>query len=216
MNHLTLEVHNREKLGKNANRQLRAQGQIPAVVYGEGKDPVAIRVERKRVEDLLKNAGENPVFLLSLGSTGQTRHAMIREMQKDALTGAMVHIDFQRIRLDQKIHVTVPIELSGVAYGVKTQSGLLDFVTREIEIECLPDRIPPHLELDVTPLHLGQHIEAQDLVLPDGITLRSDPHRVVVSVAHARLATASEEGGDGTLEGAKAEPELIRRSKEET
>ena len=218
MSEIVLEVHERQETGKNANRRLRTGGEVPAVVYGAGLDPAAIRVRERRVEEILRSgSGGNTVFLLQLHGTDQKRHAMIRELQSDSLTGEMIHIDFQRISMDQKIKVMIPIELQGEAEGVKTDGGLLDFVTREIEVECLPNAIPEHIDLDVTPLHIGQHVEASQLELPEGVELHMDPERVIVSVAvHKIVEEEAAEGEDDMLiEAATDEPAAIHGGKDE-
>lgn len=203
---MNIEVQPRPDTGKNANRRSRAAGKIPAVVYGGGKESVAIEVDRKTLVDTMKgHSGENPIFLLKLGD--KERHAMIRNMQVDPLSRQVIHIDFQRVVMDQKIRVAVPVELVGTAYGVKTEGGMLDFVNREVHVECLPADIPKHLEADVTELHVGQHLEAGELELPDGVVLLDDPDRVIVSLSHGRLETPAEG------EGERAEPEVIKRTK---
>ena len=210
MSEMTIEVQRRDESGKNANRRLRAQGQIPAVVYGGGRDSVAIQVNRKSFLDLFKGShgvDQSKIFLLKL-DTGQERHAMIRDLQIHPLSRQVIHIDFQRLIMDQKVRVQVPVELVGTAYGVKTEGGLLDFVTREVHIECLPGDIPPHIDLDVTDLHVGQHVEAGQLKLPDGVTLTDEADRVIVSLSHSRTEDLAE-GGD------RAEPEVIKRGKGE-
>jgi large subunit ribosomal protein L25 len=136
MSELTLEVQKRESKGKNSNRQLRAQGRIPAVLYGGGRESVPLEVDRKTVLELLKKAGsENAVFLLKLGETGKERHAMIRDLQIDPLQRHIVHIDFQRIEMSQKVRVEVHVEVEGLPYGVKNEAGILDFVTRSLHVE---------------------------------------------------------------------------------
>jgi large subunit ribosomal protein L25 len=193
MSELKIDVKKREKTGKGPNRRARSGGLIPAVVYGGGKESVSIEIDRKSMLDLMKKAGsENPIYLLKLGDN--ERHAMIREVQTHPISRQVVHIDFQRVLMDQKVHVKVPIELVGVSYGVKTQGAVLDFVTREIEVECLPGQIPGHIELDVTELHVGQHVEAADVKLPEGVTLYDSPEKVIVSVAHAKTGDAGDEG----------------------
>jgi large subunit ribosomal protein L25 len=206
---MNIEVSPRQQTGKNANRRSRATGKIPAVVYGGGKESVAIEVDRKTLMDMLRNhLGEHPIFLLKLGD--KERHAMIRNMQTDPVSRQVIHIDFQRVLMDQKVRVAVPVELKGTAFGVKTEGGMLDFVTREVNVECLPGEIPKHLDLDVTDLHVGQHAEAKDLKLPEGVTLLDEPDKVIVSLGHGRLEAAAEEGG-----GDRAEPEVIQRKKGE-
>lgn len=208
MSELTIEVQKREKTGKGANRRARSGGRIPAVVYGGGKESVSIEIDRKSMLDLMKKAGsENPIYLLKLGDS--QRHAMIREVQTHPISRQVVHIDFQRVMMDQKVHVKVPVELMGVPYGVKNQGAVLDFVTREIEVECLPGDIPGHLELDVTGLHANQHAEARDIKLPEGVTLLDSEDKVIASVTHAR---SEDTGAEGTASD-RDEPEVIKKGK---
>lgn len=205
---MMIEVNPREETGKNANRRARAAGKIPAVVYGGGKESVAIQIDRKTLLDTMKgHSGENPIFLLKLGD--KERHAMIRNMEVDPVSRQVIHIDFQRVAMDQKIRVTVPVEIVGTAFGVKTEGGMLDFVTREVNVECLPGEIPKHVDCDVTDVHVGQHVEAKDLKLPQGVTLLDDPDKVIVSLSHARLETAEAAAGE------RAEPEVIKKTKAE-
>lgn len=218
MSETTLEVHAREAAGKNANRRLRAAGEVPAVVYGAGKSAVTIRVEARKVRDLLKSAsGENTVFLLELAGTGKSRHTMIRELQTDTLTGELIHIDFQRVMMDQNVKVAVPVETIGEPYGVRNEGGLLDFITREVAVECLPGKIPPHIALDVAELHVGQHVEAEELELPPGVELLEDPKRVIVSLVQRRVAKEEEEEEEAEelLTAEAEEPEVIGRQAEE-
>jgi large subunit ribosomal protein L25 len=204
---MTIEVQPREETGKNANRRARAAGKIPAVVYGGGKESVAIAVDRKTLLDMMKgHSGENPIFLLKLGD--KDRHAMIRNMDVNPISRQVIHIDFQRVLMDQKIRVAVPVELVGTAVGVKVEGGMLDFVNREVHVECLPGQIPKHLEADITELHVGQHIEAKDLALPEGVVLLDDPDRVIASLVHSRT---EDEGAAAD----SAEPELIKKAKGE-
>lgn len=204
---MNIEVTPRAETGKNANRRSRANGKIPAVVYGGGRESVAIEVDRKTLMDMMrKHVGENPLFLLKLGD--KERHAMIRDMQMDPVSRMVIHIDFQRVLMDQKVRVTVPIELVGTAYGVKTEGGILDFVTREVNVECLPGEIPKHIDFDVAHLHINQHAEAKDLKLPQGVTLLDEPDKVIVSLGHGKVEGAGE--GEG-----RTEPEVITRKKGE-
>jgi len=210
-----IEVEKREGTGKGVARRLRAEGFIPGVVYGGGKETVPIQLHRKTLLDLFKEGGhENRIFLLQLAGTGKSRHAMIRDLQIDPVSQQIAHIDFQRILLTDKLKVKVHIELQGLPVGVKNEAGILDFITREVEVECLPTNIPPRLTLDVSDLHIGQHLEAKDLPLPEGVALVGDPSRPVAAVAHSRVE-AVEEAAPTTemIEAEAAEPEVIRRGK---
>lgn len=211
MSDLILEVQKREPGSKNVNRRLRASGIVPAVVYGGAREPVAIQVGHRKVEELMRSTGtEHSVFLLKLEGTDKSRHTMIRELVTDSMTGQMIHIDFQRIDMDSAVRVEIPVEVHGIAYGVKTDGGLLDFVTRQVEVECLPNKIPAHLDLDVTELHVGDHVEASALELPDGVELVSEPTQVIVSIKGKPLAELGvDEEAEDLLTAEAAEPEVI-------
>ncbi len=211
MSEPTVSVRLREQTGKNANRRLRAAGEIPAVVYGGDADSAAIRVDGKSVQTLIREGGENAVFQLQLEGTDRTRHTMIRDLQWNPLTGALVHIDFQRVKMDQEVQVSVPIALIGTPEGVRNEGGIVEFVTREIAVVCLPGDIPSSIELDVEPLHIGQHVEIGELTLPDAVRLEDDESRVVVSVAAPRLVEEEDEVSeeDELLEAFGEEPEMV-------
>jgi len=215
MSEMTIEVRERMGRGKGASRKLRAGGKIPAVVYGGDRDPVAIEVDRRELRDLLrKSSSENAVFLLKLGDTGKSRHTMIRELQVDPVSRQILHVDFQRVNMSEKVRVMVSIELSGTPAGVKNEGGVLDFITREVEVECLPADIPTHLAVDVSALQIGQHVGAANLQVPENVTLLEDVTRVIASVGHPRVIEVEEEE-EGLLEAELAEPEVIGRGKEE-
>ncbi len=216
MSEPTVSVRLREQTGKNANRRLRAAGEIPAVVYGGDADSAAIRIDGKSVQTLIREGGENAVFQLQLEGTDRTRHTMIRDLQWNPLTGALVHIDFQRVKMDQEVQVSVPIALIGTPEGVRNEGGIVEFVTREIAVVCLPGDIPSSIELDVAPLHIGQHVETGELTLPDAVRLEDDESRVVVSVAAPRLVEEEEEttGEDDLLEAFGEEPAMVGASDE--
>ena len=211
MSEMNLQVEKRERTGKGGSRQARMSGLIPAVVYGGGKDSVPIQIDRKTFVDMMKKSGsENPIFLLKLSDTGQERHAMIRGLQRNPVSRQVIHIDFQRIEMTDRVRITVPIELVGTAFGVKNEGALIDFVVREVHVECLPGDIPKHLELDITDLHVGQHAEVKALKIPDNVTLLEEPERVILSLVHTRTEEAAE-----AEQAAEAEPEIIKRGKTE-
>lgn len=215
MEELTIEVQKREETGDGACRRLRREGWVPGVVYGGGRDPMPIQIEKKPLLEMLAKGGaENRVFLLKLAGTDKSRHTMIRDLQVDPVSRHVLHVDFQRVLLDAKVRVKVKVEISGTAWGVKNEGGMLDFVSRELEVECLPTRIPEEFRVDVSELHAGQHIRVADLALSEGVEFREDPERVIVAVAHGRVGDATAEAGAESV--AAAEPEVIRRGKAET
>ena len=162
-------------------------------------------------------AALQPVRSATLAKNGQSANGQKEDRIQMTAAGfvsrQVIHIDFQRVQMDQKVRVAVPIELVGTAYGVKTEGGMLDFVTREVHVECLPADIPKHIELDVTNLHVGQHVEAKDLKLPSDVTLLEDPDRVIVALGHSRLEAAPAVAE--AAEGEAAEPEVIKKTKAE-
>ncbi len=210
---IMIEVERRERTGKGGARKARRAGAIPAVLYGEAKEPVPIRVDRKRLVDLFQKGGyENRIFLLKLAGTDQTRHALVRDLQIDPTTDEILHLDFQRVSLEKRLRVRVHIRLEGIPVGVKNEGGLLDFVTRELEVECRPDRIPSEIVVSVSELHVGQHVEVESVVFPEGVSYVGAAGVVIASVAHGR-------GSEPTLEAAAAtapsEPEVVRKGKGE-
>jgi large subunit ribosomal protein L25 len=214
MKTIEITVEKRQSRGKNEARRTRMAGKIPAVVYGAGKDTVPITVNVRSLADAFRGgAGENAIFLLKLGDTGETRHAMIREFQRDPVSRRPVHLDFVRVLMDTKIRVRVPVEVVGIARGVKTDAGILDFVTREIEIECLPGNIPEHLPLDVTELGIGDALRISDLKAPEGVEVVDDPEKVILHVAHPAAEEVVAPVEAEVVEGEPAEPEVLRKGK---
>ncbi|MEO8189972.1 MAG: 50S ribosomal protein L25 [Acidobacteriota bacterium] len=211
MKTIELNVERRSERGKNEARRTRVAGRIPAIVYGAGKSNVPISVDRKSLSDAFRNgAGENAIFLLKLAGSDQSRHAMIKELQKDPLSRKALHIDFVRVMMDAKIRVRVSIEVVGIARGVKTDGGILDMVTREVEVESLPGNIPAHLPVDVSNLGIGDAIRIKDLKALEGVEIVDDPEKVLVHVAQPTLEAepvAAAEGAETT------EPEVLKKGK---
>lgn len=214
MKTIELTVDKRETRGKNAARRNRAQGKVPAVVYGAGKDTVPITVSLRDLSDAFRGgAGENAIFLLKLRGSDQTRHAMIKDLQRDPVSRRAMHLDFVRVLMDTKIRVHVPVEIVGVAKGVKTEGGILDFLTREIEIECLPGSIPEHLPVDVTELALGDAIRVSEIRAPEGVEVVDDPEKMVLHIAHPAHEEAPVVAEAAEVAAEPAEPEVLRKGK---
>jgi large subunit ribosomal protein L25 len=212
MKTIELSVEKRSTTGKNEARRDRVAGRIPAVVYGAGKANVPISVNRKSLADVFREgAGENAIFLLKLAGSDQSRHAMIKEMQRDPVSRKPLHIDFVRVLMDVKITLKVPIEVVGIARGVRVDAGILDLVTREIEIECLPTNIPAHIAVDVTELGIGDAIRVSELPVLEGVRIVDNPDKGVVHVAHPTREEEPVVAAEAAAE--PAEPEVLKKGK---
>jgi large subunit ribosomal protein L25 len=185
-------AESRTETGKSSNRRLRGRDLIPGVVYGAGRDAQPVAVSPGAITDILRSdSGENTLFELEIG--GERRRVILKEFQREPLKGQLLHADFFEVALDKVIEVKVHIELEGTPVGVKNQGGLVDFITRELEVECLPTNIPAKLPVDVAGLELGQHLRVSDVKVGDGITVLTDPDVVVVTVVTPRADVAAAE-----------------------
>jgi large subunit ribosomal protein L25 len=213
MPEIVVAAQNRAEIGKNHNRRLRTQGMIPGILYGEKKDAVQIAVSPKEITAILKSAsGENTLFDLELG--GNRRKVILKEFQTEPIKGRLLHADFYEVALDKELDVKVHIEITGVAIGVKRDGGIIDIVTRELEISCLPTDIPDKITVDVTELEMGKHIRVSDLKLDPKLKVMTEPGIVIVHVVAPRAEEAAA-AAPVAAEGA-AEPEVIKtKGKEE-
>ena len=213
MPELVVSAQPRSESGKNANRRLRAQGRIPGILYGRKNEAVAVSVSPKEIGTILRSAsGENTLFDLELD--GSRRKVLIKEYQVEPLKGRLLHADFYEVALDKALQVSVHVELQGTPVGVKVQGGILDFVTRELEIECLPGDIPDKIVVDVSALELGKHLRVSDLVVPEKLTMLTEPEVVVAHVVAPRAEEApAAEAVAAPEEAAGAEPEVIKKGK---
>jgi large subunit ribosomal protein L25 len=151
------------KFNKNAARQVRMAGKIPAVVYGAGHESVAVELDPKQILRILHSeSGHNTIFDVDIAGQGVAK-AMIVDWQYEPIRDSLLHIDLKRIALDKAMKVSVPVRLIGVPTGVKNDGGMLDQVLREVEIECLPAEIPSHIDVDVTGLGMHDAIRVSDL-----------------------------------------------------
>jgi large subunit ribosomal protein L25 len=214
MPEIVVTAESRTESGKNANRRLRVKGLIPGVVYGSKKETVPVAVSPKDIGTVLKSAsGENTLFDLEL--LGSRRKVILKEFQREPLKGRLLHVDFYEVALDKAIEVKVHIEIVGVPVGVKTQGGILVFVTRELEIECLPTEIPDKIAVDVTALELGKHLRVSDLQIPGKVTVLTEPGVVVVHVVAPRAEEVAAPVEAVAGADAAGEPEVIKKGKGE-
>ena len=212
----TLEAQPRTPGTKNDARRVRRDGRIPAVVYGAGKSAVPVAVDPRQVSRILHSeTGHNSVFDLALD--GEKTKAMIVDWQYEPIKGSLLHIDLKRIAMDQKLRVNVPIELVGDPEGVKTQGGLLEQIVREVEVECLPADIPNVIELNVADLVFGVVLRVSDLPKNDKVRFVTDadqPVAHIISIKEEVAATPEAVAGEAAA--APAEPEVIKKGKQET
>ena len=214
MAEIVVAAENRTETGKNVNRRLRTRGLIPGVLYGAKREAVPLAVSPKEITTILRSkTGENTLFDLEIG--GSRRRVILKEFQVEPVKGQLIHADFYEVALDKPIEVKVHIEVTGTPIGVKTQGGLLDHVTREVEVSCLPADIPEKLTIDVSELEMGKAVRVGDLKVPDKVTMLSAPDLVIVHVVAPRaeeevaVAAAPVEGEAV----AGAEPEVIKKGK---
>jgi large subunit ribosomal protein L25 len=210
-----LEAQKREPGTKNAARRVRVGGKIPAVVYGAGKDASAIAVDPRQVLRILKSeSGHNTIFDLALDS--DKMKAMIVDWQFEPIKGTLLHVDLQRIAMDKKLTVTVPVVLKGEAAGVKTEGGILEQLLREIEIECLPADIPKNIEVDISHLVFGIEVRVADLPHSEKLKFLTDENQMIAHITTVKeevVAAPEAVATDATA--APAEPEVIKKGKQE-
>jgi large subunit ribosomal protein L25 len=208
-----LSVELREERGKGVARKLRAAGRIPGVCYRRNAEPAPISLDPRELDLLLRkaSAGMNTLIDLKVAGGGDFdgRQVLVKELQRNPITGAFLHADLYAVDLAQKIHVSVPVHLKGTAAGVAIGGGIMDHATRELDVECLPNAIPEELAVDVSALEIGDSIHVRDLVVPDGVEILNDPDVSIVSVvapAAAEVAAPVEAAAAGEVAaGAKAE-----------
>jgi len=210
-----LEAQTREPGNKNAARRVRAAGKVPAVVYGAGKESSVIEVDPRQVLRILHSeSGHNTIFDLAMG--GDRVKAMIVDWQFEPIKGKLLHVDLQRIAMDKKLTVTVPIILKGEAEGVKTQGGILEQLLREIEIECLPADIPKSIEADISHLVFGVDLRVKDLARSDKLKFITDEDRMVAHMTSVKEeVVATPEAAAEAAAAVPAEPEVIKKGKQE-
>ena len=212
----TLQAEKRAGRGKNEARRLRAQGRIPAVVYGAEKNKATeIAVDPKILMRILHSeSGVNTLIGLQLD--GANTRVLVKEYQIEPIGHKLLHADFYQVAMDKALTLTVQIVLKGEAPGVKQQGGIVDFVSREIEVECLPADIPEHVDIDVTELMLHQGIRVRDLPTDGKWKATSDADQMIVHVVAPKVEeVVAADATAAAAPGAAAEPEVIKKGKKE-
>jgi len=205
-----LSASPRQATGKGAARQARFRGRVPAVIYGHGRDTQPLELEAKALEKALQGV-EPASTIIDLAVDGKTVKTLIREIQRHPVRPDIIHVDFYEIHASEKVKLRVPVHLVGNPDGVRNAGGVLDQVTREVEIEVLPANIPDRVELDVNALKIGDSLHVRDLTIPNAKIL-TDGDLTIATVVPPR----AEEVAAPTPEAATevAEPELIRKVRE--
>ena len=207
MKDLTLQVSNRDILGKKT-RFLRRGGITPVHLFGHNLNSLALQCDTVQLQQLIAQAGMTKLINLEIENEKQPKSVFIREIQRQPSTGALIHVDFYQIRKSEKIKVEVPIVLTGEAPAMKLKGRSLMQTLNSLSIECLPDKLPPQIEVDLSPLEeANQAIHVRDITLGSGITINTDPDQLVVKITEAVAEKVVEEVVTEEVEEVKAEAE---------
>jgi len=212
-----LEAQTRDTFGKNEARRTRREGRVPAVLYGgDGSGATPISVAPKALLKILHSeAGQNTLIALKLAGTGDAR-VLVKDFQLDPITHAVLHADFYRVAMDKLLQVTIPVLVHGEPKGVKQQGGLVEFIRRDIEIECLPADIPEHIDVDISELMLHEGVRVRDVATNPKWKPISDPDMMIVHVIMPKaeeVVAPTETAAVATA--TPAEPEVIKKGKKE-
>ena len=215
-----LEATARDSFGKNEARRTRRDGRVPAIVYGatsEGgnREATPITVDPRALLRILHSeSGPNTLISLKLGGAGDAR-VLVREYQLDPVTRAVLHADFYRVRMDRTVLVTIPVILKGEPKGVKQQGGLIEFIRREIEVECLPADIPEHVEIDVSEMMLHQGVRVRGIAAGAKWRSVSDSELMLVHIILPKAEEVAAMPETVAVPATAVEPEVIKKGKKD-
>lgn len=212
MERITINAEKRKEFGKGAARNLRRKNMIPAILY-RGGDSLPVKFSQKELAQFINTTAGEQVMVTLQFADGESRLALVKDYQLDPIKGELLHADFFEVSLTEEIKVTVHIAAVGEPIGVKRDGGILQYLLRKIEVECLPDRIPGHIKIDISGLEIGQSLHVSDLKLGEGIKVLTDPDEVIVNI----IAPVVEEVAPVEVAAAPevAEPEVIKKGKKE-
>jgi large subunit ribosomal protein L25 len=207
---IKISAQTRNHAGRNEVKKLRAEGRIPAVIYGSSQTPVNLQVAAREMSNVLAHAtGEQLLVELEIADGASVSHklALIKEVQHHPVRSTILHVDFHAVSATEKLHAQVTVETVGEPVGVKTYGGRLELLLHSIEVECLPKDLPEIIRVDVSSLNVGDAIHLRDLQLPSGVAFRGDGELTVI-----RIAGATTSDGTEAAEG-PSQPEVIREKK---
>ncbi|MCX5706540.1 MAG: 50S ribosomal protein L25 [Candidatus Omnitrophica bacterium] len=214
MEEIFLDAEVREEIGRGKVKDIRDKGFIPAIIYAEGKDALALKLSHRQLVQLVHHHRIEGVVInvnIKDDKKNKSRPCLIKEIQYHPVHGEIIHVDFNQISLTKAIKVNVPVVAKGEPIGVKLEGGALEHILWEIEVECLPTSIPKDIEVDVAQLKMGDSIHVKDITVPVGVKILNDPEAIILSVA----APMKEEVPVEAVEGEeKQEPEVIKEKKE--
>ena len=195
-----LEVFKRESLGKQANKKYRKDGFVPAVIYGKNKENLNILIDPIKLKKLLKNeAGENTIIQMKLDQSDLKKNVLLKDAHLDTLTSDPLHLDFYEITDGVDVKVSSPLLFEGKPEGVKN-GGVIQTLSNEIKIKCLPTNIPNVIEINISDLNIGDTLRVKDIKPMDGIEILSNPESTIISILAPRLVveTATTDTDEGS------------------
>jgi len=213
MENAMLKLEERLAIGGGEVKRLRKSGYVPAVVYGKGMEPKAVKVKMSDFREFLTKYGKNTVFSAKFGQDADFS-GLVKDIQYDAVKNDFIHVDFQKVSLNEKIHVDVPVKVLG-REKVEKGGGVIVHQLNEVTVACLPQDVPKHVDADITGFEPGDSITAAQLKLPPGVTLLTEPHDVILSITSGKMTLEVEKedepvfpvGEEGNVQAVKAEKE---------
>jgi large subunit ribosomal protein L25 len=202
MSEFDLNATIRSEIGKGSSRKLRRNNQIPGILYGAEEDTICLSIDKRELNKLLSEAHS----LINLKYNGKQQTTVIKDIQYHPVKGDILHIDLQRVKAGQEIHISVPLKFIGVAAGIK-EGGIFQELKSQVDIVCLPKNLPNELEIDVSSLEIGSAIHVKDISF-ENITINDDPDSTICSVAIPKKVVEVVEV-ETEEEGEKEEPEVI-------
>ncbi|MEW6455745.1 MAG: 50S ribosomal protein L25 [Acidobacteriota bacterium] len=210
MEEILIRAEKRDKVGKEYAKKIRKIGKIPSIIYGSDVSSIPVTLEKKDIIKIMK-MGENIIFKVNVDK--KTYSVMMKEFQIDPLTTEILHVDIYKVLMDKPVKVKVPISLVGTPIGVAEEGGFIEFLHRECDIECLPKDIPEKIDVEISPLHIGQSLKIEDIKFDKKIKILDDPDSVILTIEAPRKEV--EEVIVVPAEEAVVEPEVIKKKKEE-
>jgi large subunit ribosomal protein L25 len=200
---MNLKANLRERVGNGPARVLRREGRVPAILYGPKTDPVKLAIDKLDLEPIFKSgAVAQKLLKLDIEGTGGGRNVMIKEMQRHPVSHHLLHLDLYEVSMDQKLKVMVPVATTGKCIGVE-MGGMLQIIRRELEVLCLPDRVPANITIDVTNLDVGDSIHVEDLQLDENIEVSAEVNFTILTILSTKAEAAEGAAGEGEGEGAE-------------